>query len=183
MQEFPVPPMAPRVTERVDNNHARFDPLTEFGTRFAFDEAVGREVSRTRRSGAALSLLILDVDDLKSVNESQGRHWGDQLLRAIAGIITAQVRLPDLCFRFGGDEFVLLLPETSHPGAMELARRIRGICAAEHRLHGGQPLRLTAGIAQLGPDQDGAGLLDAAGRDLRRAKQASAQPAPETPPG
>jgi diguanylate cyclase (GGDEF)-like protein len=145
------------------------------GDRFAFDEAVGREISRTGRTGAALSLLVLDMEESQSVDEA--------LLGGIEGTIVAQVRQPDLCFRWEGRKFVLLLPETSRAGASELARRIRGICAAEHRLPGGEPLRLTAGIAQLGPDQDGDGLLEAADRDLLRAKQASTQPAPERPPG
>ncbi len=141
------------------------------GDRFAFDEAVSREISRTGRSGAALSLLVLDVDEAQSVD--------DALLRVIEGTIAAQVREPDLCFRWEGRRFVLLLPETSRWGAMEMARRIRGVCAASHHLAEGQPLRLTAGIAQLGPDQDGHALLEAADSDLARAKQATAGPAPE----
>jgi diguanylate cyclase (GGDEF)-like protein len=156
----------------------RRDQLTGFGSRIAFDEAVGREISRTRRSGAALSLLVLDVDDFRSVNEDHGRDRGDRLLKAVAGIIAAQVRKPDLCFRWGGDEFILLLPETARVGAMELARRVRGVSAAELHMPGGRPLRLTAGIAQLHEDEDAAGILEAAWTDLVRAKRLSADPAP-----
>ena len=150
------------------------DATGVFGNRLAFDEAVSREVSRTRRSGAALSLLALEVDDLQSADET--------LLGAVSETIASQVREPDLCFQWGGGEFFLLLPETSRRGAMELARRLRGVCAAEHRLPDGQPLRLTAGLAQLGPDQDGAGLLQAADTDLLHAKQADAGPAPGVKP-
>ena len=138
--------------------------------RLTFDDAVSREVSRAGRSGAALSLLLLDVDDLQPADET--------LLAAVAQTMASHVREPDLCFRWEGDKFLLLLPETARRGAMELARRIRGVCAAEHRLPDGQPLRLTAGIAQLGEGEDGTGLLEAAERDLERAKRATAGPAP-----
>jgi predicted signal transduction protein with EAL and GGDEF domain len=86
---------------------ARRDQLTAFGNRLAFDDALSREISRTRRGGAALSLLVLDVDDFKSVNESHGRDRGDELLKAVAGIIAAQVREPDLrrSFASGGSSF------------------------------------------------------------------------------
>ena len=142
-----------------------------WGDRFAFDDAVSREISRAGRTRSALSLLVLEVDESQAVDEA--------LVGVVEGTIAAQVREPDLCFRWEGRRFVLLLPDTSRWGAMEMARRVRGVCAASHHLPGGQPLRLTAGIAQLDADQDGAALLEAADSDLARAKQAAAGPAPE----
>ena len=151
----------------------RVDELTTFGTREALDEAADREVARCRRSGASLSLVVFDVDEFGAVNEAHGRARGDQLLKAVAGVIVIQVRKPDLCFRWGGDEFAVLLPDTPRSGASELARRIRGITAAEMRRPDGRPLSLTAGIAQLAEGQDPSTLLENAGRDLLRAKRAT----------
>lgn len=146
--------------------------LRAFGRRAHFDEAAAREVSRVRRSGASVGLLVLEIEGFERIDEDHG----ERLLGAVATVIAEQTRAPDLCFRWEPAEFVLLLPETSRFGATELALRIRGVCAAEHRLPGGGPLRLTAGIAELAEEQEAAGLLAAAYRDLKRARELGGVP-------
>jgi diguanylate cyclase (GGDEF)-like protein len=104
---------------------SRHDALTGLYNRGAFFTAVEREIRRTERSGRGFCLLMLDLDDMKPVNDMFGHPAGDQLLRAITEVIQRTVRASDLAGRYGGDEFVVLLPETDADGGFVVAEKLR----------------------------------------------------------
>jgi diguanylate cyclase (GGDEF)-like protein len=101
------------------------DPVTETYNRRYFDDALGIEIRRCRRYSLQLSLLILDLDFFKSVNDIYGHRVGDLVLRQAGQCIRRAVRESDLACRFGGDEFAIILPETDRLGAHAVAERIR----------------------------------------------------------
>lgn len=101
------------------------DPLTGLYNRTLFFAAIDREIARSARSGRGFCLLMLDLDELKAINDRHGHHAGDAVLRAIADRIRGGVRKIDIAARYGGDEFVALLPETDPTGGWVLAEKIR----------------------------------------------------------
>jgi diguanylate cyclase (GGDEF)-like protein len=101
------------------------DPLTGLFNRSELYTTLEREVSRTRRSDRGFCVLMIDLDGLKEINDTVGHLRGDDVLRAIAGIIGGSIRTVDSAYRFGGDEFVVLLPETDIVGAFVVAEKIR----------------------------------------------------------
>jgi diguanylate cyclase (GGDEF)-like protein len=101
------------------------DALTGLANRRAFYVAAGTELERSRRYGHRLSLLYIDVDDFKRVNDVAGHHEGDRVLRSIAAVAQKSIRSIDVVARLGGDEFVVLLPETSSREAGRIAGRLR----------------------------------------------------------
>ncbi len=101
------------------------DPLTGLYNRDFLFAAIDREIQRSARSRRGFGLLMMDVDGLKPVNDRHGHYYGDQLLRAVGAEIRAGVRRIDTAARYGGDEFVVILPETDPTGALTLAAKIR----------------------------------------------------------
>ena len=104
---------------------SRYDPLTGLLNRAAALAAMEREIRRTARSGRRFGVLMLDLDDLKPINDTYGHHIGDRVLRAVSEVIRRSIRLTDVAGRYGGDEFVVLLPETDPTGAYVLAEKLR----------------------------------------------------------
>jgi len=96
---------------------ARFDPLTSLANRRHFREAVASEVSRSRRYKHPFTLVYMDIDDFKAINDNSGHAAGDRLLRSVADTMRKSVRDVDFPARLGGDEFALLLPETGYDAA------------------------------------------------------------------
>jgi diguanylate cyclase (GGDEF)-like protein len=111
------------------------DPLTGLFTRTFFFAAVDREIARSARSGRGFCLLMMDLDELKAINDRYGHFVGDRVLRGVGEVIRAGVRRIDTAARYGGDEFVVLLPETEASGAYVLAEKIR-LGAADLNLPG-----------------------------------------------
>ena len=101
------------------------DPLTGAGNRVALEQALSREIDLSRRYGQALSVIMLDMDHFKALNDSHGHHAGDAALRAVALLLREQLRNIDRVFRFGGEEFVLLLSNTGADAAAIVGERIR----------------------------------------------------------
>jgi diguanylate cyclase (GGDEF)-like protein len=101
------------------------DPLTGLFNRSFFFAAVGREIARCARSGRGFCLLMMDLDDLKAINDRLGHFQGDRILRGVGEVVSDGVRRIDTAARYGGDEFVVLLPETDPTGAFVLAEKIR----------------------------------------------------------
>jgi diguanylate cyclase (GGDEF)-like protein len=114
------------------------DSLTGLFNRSYFFTALEREIARGDRSGRAFCLVMLDLDDLKSVNDRFGHIAGDQVLRSVAETVRGGVRKIDVAARYGGDEFVALLPETDPTGGWVLAEKVR-LTVAEQGLPGVEP--------------------------------------------
>jgi diguanylate cyclase (GGDEF)-like protein len=123
------------------------DSLTGLGNHRAFQEAVARMVEGARRYGTVFSLVLIDIDEFKRVNDTRGHAVGDQLLAEVGSLINDTIRHTDAAFRIGGDEFAMLLPHTDAGGAIMLTRRIlaRGL---EDRVHGQYraPISFSAGV-------------------------------------
>ena len=123
------------------------DNLTGLGNHRAFQEAVARMVEGSRRYGTVFSLVLLDIDEFKRINDTRGHAVGDQLLAQVGELIRVTIRHTDAGFRVGGDEFALLLPHTDAGGAIGLSRRLlnRGL---EDRGSGSfrEPISFSAGV-------------------------------------
>lgn len=102
------------------------DPLTGLGNRTALDKALYREVQLAERYEQELSLLMIDIDHFKKINDNYGHSRGDQVLCEVAAKIQAVCRESDITFRYGGEEFVVLLRKTGLTGALVIAERLRG---------------------------------------------------------
>ena len=114
------------------------DSLTGLYNRTYFFSALEREIARGDRSGRAFCLVMLDLDDLKAINDRFGHIAGDQVLRTVADIVRNGVRKIDVASRYGGDEFVAMLPETDPTGGWVLAEKVR-ITVAEQGIPGVEP--------------------------------------------
>ncbi len=122
------------------------DPLTGLGNHRAFQEEFDRQLEQARRHEFPLALVLLDLDDLKLVNDTRGHAAGDRHLAGLAGLLNTTVRLGDRSFRIGGDEFALILPHTDSEGAAVVTRRL--LATALGRRTADQPeLSFSAGIS------------------------------------
>jgi diguanylate cyclase (GGDEF)-like protein len=139
----------------------RTDALTGALNRRAFDEALRQEALRAQRYDLPLSVLMIDVDHFKSVNDTHGHPGGDEVLRNVAARVKAELRLTDELYRYGGEEFAVILPHTSAEGALEVGERlVRAVAGAPVRL-GDTGLRVTvsAGVASMHGDAAAAAQL------------------------
>lgn len=132
-----------------EREKAMLDPLTEVYNRRFFDEMIPKEVRRANRTGRPLSFLFIDIDDFKAINQQHGHFVGDDVLRAVGTLVRDALRASDYCFRFGGDEFLVALPDTPAEGAAVVAKRLRQKLAALTDLHErvGKPVTVTFGQA------------------------------------
>lgn len=148
------------------------DGLTQVGNRQAFESAMRREVDLARRHRQPLSLLMIDVDHFKRINDSHGHPAGDLVLSELAAEIGRAARSTDLLYRYGGEEFALLLHNTPAEGALITAERIRQAAARLTVGYRGSALNFTVslGIATLQGDDSAAELLRRADEALYRAK-------------
>ncbi|MBN8488888.1 MAG: diguanylate cyclase, partial [Burkholderiales bacterium] len=151
------------------------DALTGLSNRRALLQALTLEVARSRRSGRPLCLALLDLDHFKSVNDQHGHAAGDQVLRQFSALMQGTLRASDSCGRLGGEEFVVLMPDTDLPQAVASIDRLRLALAARPLAWIDESMELTvsAGVARLEPgaDADGARLLQAADEALYEAKR------------
>lgn len=148
------------------------DGLTRLLNRASWEGAVQNEFERRRRVGHSASLLMLDLDEFKAINDRHGHGAGDDALRTVAGLIRESLRLHDVAGRYGGEEFGILLPDTDRAGAMVLAERLRRRIE-EAVLVPRRNLRATVsiGCAELGrAETSHVAWIDRADRALYRAK-------------
>jgi diguanylate cyclase (GGDEF)-like protein len=133
---------------------ATTDPLTGASNRRTFLEIAERELSRARRVGSPLSIIMLDLDFFKQINDAYGHLTGDEVLKIFAANVRAQLRKEDALVRYGGEEFCVLLPDVPGPGAVALAGRIRKAIAREPFDVDGLSIRVTvsAGVAARNDD-------------------------------
>jgi diguanylate cyclase (GGDEF)-like protein len=148
------------------------DPLTEVYNRHSLEDIAGRFISHARRLKSSLSLLLIDVDRFKDVNTRFGHLTGDVVLADTAALLKSSVRGSDAVFRYGGDEFLIVLADTSRTGAAKVIERIRaylldwnGAATLE-----GFELNLSIGVSEWSDDMTLDQLLDEADREMYAAK-------------
>ncbi len=149
------------------------DPLTDVYNRSFMDEALHREAALAHRHGSALSILVLDIDGFKLINDSRGHAAGDEALRRVAKTIGACLRATDLVARYGGDEFLVILSNTALAGARTLSKLIRRqLETSDADLPPtAQHPAVSIGIAALQPNESQHELFHRADRALYRAKR------------
>ena len=135
---------------------AQSDPLTALHNARVFQERLEEEWGRARRYGHALSLLLIDVDGLKGINDRRGHRAGDAALVRVAAALRRTARQTDLAARWGGDEFALLAPDTNGAAALRLGERVCGL-VRETADADGEPMTVSVGVATThGAPDDGA---------------------------
>ena len=151
---------------------AHKDALTGIGNRAALDETLSREVDIAHRHDRSLGMIIIDIDHFKLINDNFGHASGDCLLQALSLTAEETIRLSDQMFRFGGEEFVVLLPETAIGGVKRLAERIRRNIEALETICEGSKIKLTVslGIATLNNGEDEVLFFNRADKALYQAK-------------
>lgn len=152
---------------------AVMDPLTGAHNRRAFEEFLAREVSRSQRHARPLSLLLFDVDRFKLINDRFGHPAGDYTLRELAAVVKGVIRTNDLLARYGGDEFVVVLPETPPTQGARCGERIRAALAAHTFTFAGRtyPVAISVGVGGWEPGVTPAELVARADRRLYEAKR------------
>ncbi|HSM51110.1 MAG TPA: diguanylate cyclase [Thermoanaerobaculia bacterium] len=152
---------------------SRTDWLTGLPNRRGFLAAAEAEERRSRRSGRRFSIALADLDRFKEVNDAHGHAAGDVVLQAVAATVRAALREQDLVARWGGEEMILLLPETAAEGALAAAAAVRQAVAASVMEADGEPvaLRISLGVSEHRPERTLDATIAAADRALYRAKE------------
>lgn len=152
---------------------ADHDHLTGAPTRRAFFEVAGRELARARRQAGSVGLLLVDADHFKRINDTYGHGVGDQVLRDLVQRIMGVIRKNDFCARLGGEEFAVLLPDTSMETALVAAERLRAALDRPAPATGaGAPYTVSIGLAMLEPGEEFDSLMQRADAALYAAKEA-----------
>ena len=149
------------------------DPLTGAGNRLALEQGLARETELSRRHDQALSIVMLNMDHFKALNDTYGHPAGDAALKAVALLLKEQLRNVDMVFRFGGEEFVMVLSNTGFDAAAIVAERIRAAIQTLCLLVGEKQVRLSAslGCATFRPAESYEDLLHRADQALYQAKR------------
>jgi len=149
------------------------DPLTGVENRAALENRLPREIQLSQRHGTPASLLVLDIDRFKSINDSHGHHTGDLVLQRLVSVFQSVLRTTDLICRYGGDEFVIVLSNTDSDGALYVAERIREkvenlrVQVSNVRL----VLSTSIGLTELRSDDDAMTIFERADAALLQAKK------------
>jgi len=149
------------------------DKLTGLNNRGAFDTSLKREIDLAHRQHAPMSLIVLDIDYFKTVNDTYGHSSGDLALQILAQSITDTMRLSDIAFRYGGEEFTLILSNTDEKSAHLVAERLR-IATSQLSCNDGNRtfgFTISLGVAQLNQGENGSALFDRADHALYQAKK------------
>lgn len=160
-----------------DNRYfAVHDELTGAANRRALTQTLDRDVARAVRAGEPYALMMLDIDHFKVVNDSYGHHAGDQVLRHVVAVLRERIRAQDLVGRYGGEEFMLLLPNTTLSGGAALAETLREVMEQTPCMHEGRSIAVTVSIGVCGAYLENVSnwdyLIQAADQALYRAKAA-----------
>jgi diguanylate cyclase (GGDEF)-like protein len=151
---------------------ASTDLLTGLLNRRSFSEIAEREIARSRRGGHPLTLALGDIDFFKRINDSYGHAAGDHLLQNVSNLLQGAVRDYDCVARWGGEEFVFLLPDTDISLATHIVERLRELVASSHQSFEGQsiPVTMTFGVAQFAADENWHAIVARADEALYRGK-------------
>lgn len=163
------------ITKRVEKEAelkrlATTDMLTGLMNRSRFDHLLKHELGRLNRYVRPFSLIMLDIDYFKTINDSQGHDVGDQVLRALATLLEDNLRTADYCARWGGEEFMILAPETSLEQAAQLAEKVRQrIRTAE--FPGAERVTISLGVAEATPSDTAKSVMKRVDNALYQAKE------------
>lgn len=146
------------------------DTMTGLYNRAKTDDVLSHEVRRRERSVQPLAVVLMDVDHFKRINDRHGHHAGDRALRELAELLLERSRQSDCLGRWGGEEFLLICPETNATGAAVLAEALRAAVAG-HSFSTGQPVTVSFGIAEYQPADTPERLVERADKALYRAKR------------
>jgi diguanylate cyclase (GGDEF)-like protein len=154
------------------SSEARTDHLTGLANRREFERVMEREVALAERHSRRLSVMMIDLDNLKRINDRQGHRAGDAALKLVAQQVQRVVRASDVCARVGGDEFAVAMPETNIERARDVASRLR---ASIHQMSlsskSPEPVEVSAGVAAWRPGQDWQAVYQLADADLYEDKR------------
>ena len=158
---------------QVERQRNLIDPLTGIPNRRALRMHLDNEMARSRRSGAPLSLIVWDIDHFKSINDTHGHQFGDEVISRVAQAIRFHLRDSDFSARYGGEEFVSLLPDCDSVSAKHLAEKIRGMIQRVgcEQLSRNAKLSISCGIAAFEPGDDADSLFKRADKALYSAKE------------
>jgi diguanylate cyclase (GGDEF)-like protein len=162
--------------EEEARRQARADALTGLGNRRAFDERLDREIEHALATGNPLSVVVSDLDGFKQINDSWGHVNGDEVLRTAAAAMRAALRDQDACYRWGGDEFAVLLPGVHQDTAERVAERVAASVVASCTRPDGEPQTLAWGTAELTPEMKASDLLASADLALMTRKHQRTRP-------
>ena len=149
---------------------ATIDSLTGLLNRPGFDSRLHQELERARRESGHLAVLMADVDDFKTINDTRGHQVGDAVLKHIGSVIRSSVRVFDVCARFGGDEFAVVMPNSDRDNAILCAERIRRRLAERTDENEMPPLSISIGVAVVRPGDAAGDLVSRADQCLYHAK-------------
>ncbi|MCZ8101364.1 MAG: GGDEF domain-containing protein, partial [Burkholderiales bacterium] len=157
-------------------DEASHDPLSGILNRRGFDAEIRRICAAAAQDDSPFSVVMIDIDHFKRVNDSYGHPFGDQVIRAVGQVLSQLTQRKDVAARYGGEEFALLLPDTAADGARDVAERLRSAIARGHikRGNGGEPvgnITISAGVAQFVRGEDPMSLIARADRALYVSKQ------------
>ncbi|MDH5785712.1 MAG: diguanylate cyclase [Chromatiales bacterium] len=155
-----------------ERSAAMVDPLTGIPNRLAYNERMAQEFARWRRYGAPLTIAVWDVDKFKSVNDTYGHQAGDKVLSIVAKVLQQQIRETDFVARFGGEEFVLLLPETNLENAFVAAENLRqAVERTEFHFRGTRvPITISCGMSEFSQGDNQERVFERADKALYEAK-------------
>jgi diguanylate cyclase (GGDEF)-like protein len=161
--------------EAAAREEARVDSLTGLHNRRAFDEMLDLEVQRSRRLDVPLSVAMIDIENFKQINDRWGYGEGDRTLRELAAAMRSSVRQPDLCFRWGGDEFSVILTGTSAHDTESLGQRLRVAVREACRRPDDESVQIRFAVAELRDGMTAHELGERAGMALTAAKMGAAR--------
>ena len=169
-----VYPLRNALLYREARQAAQIDGLTGAYNRTALDAALPREIEMAHRHATDLSLVLLDVDHFKTINDTYGHKTGDQVLAGLASCVKEQIRGCDVFYRYGGEEFIVVLANTDRDGGCQVAERIRNAVANQTVTAGDKsiPVTVSIGVACLHDEDDGNALFERADKALYAAKAA-----------
>lgn len=148
---------------------ATVDKLTQIYNRRKLEEIIQAEIERARRYNTPLTLIMIDLDDFKMINDTHGHQVGDNVLKTVAGILRTNIRTTDSVGRWGGEEFMIVVPATAIDNARGLAEKIRHIIAM-HRYDHDSSITISLGLAQMFRDDTFDVFINRADDALYRAK-------------
>lgn len=168
-----VYPLKNALSYRAAVENSFTDPLTGAQNRAAMNLALNREIELAKRQGTPLSIILFDADHFKRINDSHGHSHGDEVLKTLSMIAQQTIRQSDMLYRYGGEEFLVLLGQTDTIGATQLADRIRQHIDSLDNINGiKSEVTISLGVTTLNASDDSHTLFDRADRALYQAKNA-----------